>query len=97
MTTISNRGGGPFVAFLFILGWIFAIMGGLSYISETTSLLFAALFWLTAVIILIWNRVKNYQIKRFSVQSDWNEFNGDSETEFSPLPDPSEFELDVPL
>jgi hypothetical protein len=97
MTAISNKDGGRLVAFLFVSGWIFAIMGGLSYISESNSLLFAALFWLTAVIILIWNRVKNYQIKRFSVQSDWNEFNGDSETEFSPLPDPSEFELDVPL
>ena len=31
------------------------------------------------------------------MQSDWNEFDGDFETEFSPLPDPSEFELDVPL
>lgn len=97
MTDISNRDGGRFVAFLFVSGWIFAIMGGLSYISETTSLLFAAFFWLTAVIILIWNRVGNYQLNRLSMQSDWNEFEGGSDTEFSALPNPSEFELDVPL
>ena len=97
MAAISNRDGGRFVAVMFVSGWIFAIMGGLSYINETYSLLLAALFWLTAVVIMIWNRVKNYQINRLSMQSDWNRLEDDSEPEFTSLPNPSEFELDIPL
>ncbi|MEC8721284.1 MAG: hypothetical protein VXX50_02510 [Candidatus Thermoplasmatota archaeon] len=97
MAAISNIEGGRFIAFLFVSGWISAIMGGLSYINQTYSLLFAGLFWSTAVIILIWNRVKNYQVNRLSMQSDWNGFEDDSETEFTSLPNPSEFELDIPL
>ena len=72
-------------------------MGALNYINETYSLLFVGLFWSTTVIILIWNRVKNYEMNRLSMQSDWNEFEDDSETEYTSLPNPSEFELDIPL
>ena len=97
MTAISNRDGGGFVAFMFVLGWLFAIMGGLDYISETTSLFFSTFCWLISVIVLISNRVKNHQAKRLSIQSDWNEFDVDTETEFTALPDPTEFELDIPL
>ena len=97
MAAISNIDGGQFIAFLFASGWIFAIMGALNYINETYSLLFAGLFWSTTVIILIWNRVKNYEMNRLSMQSDWNEFEDDSETEYNSLPNPSDFELDIPL
>ena len=97
MTAISTREGGRLVAVLFVLGWIFAIMGGMNYISEIASLLFSTLCWLISVIIFISNRVKNHQAKSLSIQSDWEEFDGDSKTEFTALPDPAEFELDIPL
>ena len=62
-----------------------------------SSLLFSTLCWLISVIIFISNRVKNHQAKSLSIQSDWEEFDGDSKTEFTALPDPKEFELDIPL
>ena len=49
------------------------------------------------MIVLILNRVKNHRAKRLSIQSDWNELDVDTETEFTALPDPKEFELDIPL
>jgi hypothetical protein len=82
---------------LFVSGWIFAGLGAIGYIEESTSLFLAALVWFAAVLIFIWKRVENYRLNRLSLQSDWEEFYGESETEYTALPDPSEFELDIPL
>ncbi len=97
MTSISYWVGNRFAAFLFVSGWIFAGLGAIGYIEESTSLFLAALVWFATVLIFIWKRVENYRLNRLSLQSDWEEFNGESETEYTALPDPSEFELDIPL
>ena len=97
MTSISYWVGNRFAGFLFISGWIFAGLGANGYIEESTSLFLAALVWLAAVLIFIGKRVENYRFNRLSLQSEWDEFHGESETEYTALPDPSEFELDIPL
>ena len=97
MTSISYWVGNRFAAFLFVSGWIFAGLGAIGYIEESTSLFLAALVWFATVLIFIWKRVENYRLNRLSLQSDWDEFYGETETEYTALPDPSEFELDIPL
>ncbi len=82
---------------LFLCGWFFGLMGALDIVNEYISLIMALLSWFSSVIILIWERVKKYQNKHLILQSKWDEYEGDQQPEFSALPNPSEFDLDIPL
>ena len=97
MTTISNRAMPRLAAILFCSGWALGFLGFFDLISESSSMLGAIFLWILSALILIMDRVNAYQNEHRLLQSSWEDFEGDIDAEVSPLPDPTEVGLDLPL
>lgn len=97
MADISNRTVPQLAALLFCSGWAIVFLGFFELISETSSMFGAITFWILAAILLIMDRVKTYQNKHASLQTNWDEFEGEFDADISPLPDPNDVGLDLPL
>ncbi len=97
MADISIRTMPQLAALLFCSGWVIVFLGFFDLISESSSMLGAVSFWVISAILLIMDRVKTYQNKHASLQSNWDEFEGEFDPDVSPLPDPTDVGLDLPL
>ena len=97
MTTISNGAMPRLAAILFCSGWVLGFLGFFDLISESISMFGAIFLWILSALILIMDRVNTYQNEHRLLQSSWEDFEGDIDAEVSPLPDPTEVGLDLPL
>ena len=72
-------------------------IGALNLIYESVALFGAILFWILSVAILIMDRMKLYRNQQGGIQTSWDDFEGEIDSELTSLPDPNEVGLDIPL
>jgi hypothetical protein len=83
---------------LFILGWISAITGYFSVLSEDIAGLLAILAWTAAFILILLDRMAKYRADVRPLQNEWKDEEAENESsETEPMVNPRELGLDIPL